>query len=156
MARNKLEEAEYRRIADDAGLSPVDVANIVRSFFDIIASEARAIGMNTPKKIYSKSVFDAKTMNHVRCIPYIGRVGPNYSRYLAWRRNESKNYLMEGRVIGGSLSREEIENIAKNVLSGNGMPEREKKRDFDRIWLVGEEGKKQARQVIKKEVKDEF
>ena len=52
------------------------------------------------------------------------------------------------------LSPEEIEIIAKKLLAGEEYIKPEKKQiPFDRIWLVGKEGKKQARQVIKKKEK---
>ena len=90
-------------------------------------------------------------MARIRCLPYIGRLGPSYSRYLTWRANDSKNFPMM--LHPGKrkwMSQEEIELIAKKLLNGEEMPEIQKKA-FDRIWLVGEGGKKQARQVIKKD-----
>jgi hypothetical protein len=153
MARNRLEEAEYRRIADDLGLSDIDVRNAVKSYFDLIADDAKTAGLNTARKIYSKSVFETVALPRVRCIPSIGRMGPSYNRYLTWRANESKGLdMMLHPGKRNWLSPEEVEIIAKKVLSGEALPLREKnKTNFHRVWLVGEDGKKQARQVIKKD-----
>jgi len=151
MVRNRLEEAEYRRIADDLGLSDIDVKNAVKSFFDVIGEDARRAGLNTPRKIYFKPAFMAATHEMVVCIPHLGRMGPSYDRYLRWRANESKDIdMMPHPGRRNWFSAEEIEDIARNALYGAEIPVRDKKM-FHRIWLVGEDGKKQARQVIKKD-----
>ena len=155
MASSRIEEADYRKIAEELNLEASDVKRAVSSFFSLIVSDARKLPFDNHKKIYSKEKFDEYVV--VRNIPFIGRIGPSYSRYLKWRVNESKNYSMALRdSFKSRMSQGEIEDIAAAVLSGGVPlePKRLKGSDmFDRVWLVGKEGKKSARQVIPKEKK---
>lgn len=153
--RNRTHEAEFRDIAGEYGLEPADVKRIVQSFFEVFAQEANALPFDNVKKIFSKDKF--KGYVKVRNIPGIGRLGPSYSRYLQWRVNEAKEVDFIPKPKKASrYSQEDIEKMAIDVLSGKSpeMPRRVRQSDqFSRVWLVGTEGKKTARQVIPKKTK---
>lgn len=152
MGRNRTDEAEYRRIGEKLGLSPNDVGRAVKSYFESIARDASTLPFDNPRKIFSKERFNAcgKVVN----IPYIGRMGPVYSRYLKWRANVSVGIEMAPRSSYRSgVTRSEIEGTAEAILSGRTPPPIVKKKGkemFERVWLVGVDGKKSARQVIPK------
>lgn len=152
---NKADEFEFKRIAEKLGLAPEDVASIVNSFFAIIISEARKLPFDNHRKIFTKDKFSEYAV--VRNIPYIGRLGPAYSRYLKWRGNESRDLPQVPRSSYRSrLSQSEVENMAAEILSGRSPTPIRKKRNsefYERVWLVGQDGKKSARQVIQKENK---
>lgn len=155
MPSNRIHESDYRRIAEELNIDSSDVRKAVQSFFSVIAADARKLPFDNHKRIYSKDAFDRFAV--VRNIPYIGRIGPVYSRYLKWRVNESKNYSMASRdSFRSRWSQGEIEDIAAAVLSGR-IPPKPKRLKwsemFDRIWMVGKEGKKSAVQVIRKQKK---
>ena len=154
MRSSKKDEAVYRRIADDGGLSPSEVRKAVASFFDIVAIESRTLPFDNPRKIYSVKAF--KEFERVYCIPYVGRIGTSHSRYLKWRANESKN---ENMVLRSSykngLNQDDIEYLAMEALSGKNVKKpNNRKVPYKRVWMIGEEGKRQARQVIPKEKED--
>lgn len=153
--RNKTDEAEFRRIAGELGLDPEDVASIVNSFFAVVLGEARSLPFNNHRKIFTRDKFSEYAV--VRNIPYIGRLGPAYSRYLKWRGNESRDLSQVPRSSYRSrLSQNEVENMAAEILSGGTPSPIKKKRNselYERVWLVGQDGKKSARQVIPKENK---
>lgn len=122
------------------------------SFFEVFGADARSLPFDNPKKIFSKDVFDGKVT--VRQIPFMGRLGPVYSNYLKWRANESGQFQMVPRSSYRSgITQNEIENMAVAALSGSAPSLKRKKKSemFDRVWLVGQDGKKSARQVIPKE-----
>lgn len=152
MGRNRREYARFRSLSARYGLGESEVRRIVTSFFEVFGMDARSLPFDNPKKIFSRDVFDGKST--VRQIPRIGRLGPVYSNYLKWRANESGQFQMVPRSSYRSgITQSEIENIAVAALSGS-VPSFEKKKKsemFDRVWLVGQDGKKSARQVIPKE-----
>jgi hypothetical protein len=151
MRRNKENEVVYRNLAKRFGINQSDVRKIVLSFFDQIALEARSLPFDNQYRIYSRQVFE--NASHVASIPYIGRIGPVYSRYLKWRANISKDLDMVPREnYRLRLTQDDIENIAASVLAGRtpSIVKRKNKELFDNIWLVDTGGKKLARQVIKK------
>ena len=86
--RNRLDEGVYKVIAESNSMDIESVRTIVSSFFGAIVSEARALPFNNERKIYTKAKFDEYVS--VTNIPYIGRLGPSYSRYLKWRANAAK------------------------------------------------------------------
>jgi len=143
----------YRRLSERYGLTEREVKRIVSSYFDTFQNDARALPFDTPKKIFSKDVFDGYVK--VRNIPNIGRLGPVYSRYLKWRANMSEQLIMAPRSSYRSrITQSDIEATAAAVLSGSTPPplkKRKKSEMFERVWLVGQDGKKSARQVIPKE-----
>jgi len=154
--RNRTEEAVYGLVADELGLSISDVRLAVSSFFGEIVSESRALPFNNERKIYSKEKF--AEYERAWNIPYIGRIGPVYSRYLKWRGNESKNIVQEPRSNYQSrITQSDIEDMAEAILSGRTpTPLRKRKGNelYNRVWLVGQDGKKLARQVIPKTKED--
>lgn len=153
MKNSKVEEADFRAIAEELSVPPEEVKNVINSFFGIIGSEARRLPFNNPRKIYSRAAFDK--YSSVFTIPYIGRLGPAYSKYLQWRVNESKKIDMITRPVRGSkLLPSEVEAIAEAVLDGKEFDLRNKRKvGFERVWLVDEYGKRQARQAVRKKEK---
>ena len=153
MPKNRIDEAEFAEIAKRLGVPQSEVRRAVYSFFGVIVRESRNLPFDDSTRIYTKERFD--DFVKVRNIPYIGRIGPVYSRYLKWRGNEAKNQSQVKRSdYRNGLSQDEIENIAADVLSGNTPAPVKKKRGIDlynRIWMMGRVGKRMARQVIKKE-----
>lgn len=143
---------DYRRIAEDTGLPVSEVSRAVRSFFSVILSDARSLRLDDPRKIFSREKFEL--CGRVVNIPSIGRLGPAYSRYLAWRVNASKDIEQKPRgAYRLGLTPDEIEDMADVILSG-GTPSLVKHRGnemYNRVWFVGVDGKRQARQVIPKE-----
>ena len=152
MPRNRIEEAGFLRVSEEFGLSVSEVSRAVKSFFDAIAVEARRLPFDDSRRIYSREKFES--MVGVTNIPYIGRLGPVYSRYCRWRENESATLPQKPRSDYRSrMTQDEIEAIAEALLSGNPLPEIKKKKGsdlFERIWFVGKDGKKSARQVLEK------
>lgn len=152
MARSLIDEAEYRKIGEELGIDPADVKRAVGSFFSVILEDCKELPFNNHRKIYSREKFSEYSV--VRNIPYIGRIGPVYSRYLKWRANEAAGYEMTPRSSYRSRRLQgEIEDIAAAILSGKAPSISKKKKGselYDRIWIVGKDGKKSARQVIPK------
>ena len=152
MGRNRLDEQVYRSIADKFGLDYPDVKRMVQSFFDVILRDSSTLPFDTPRKIYSKDKFES--YGKVRNIPYIGRIGPVYSRYLKWRANEAKDIEMAPRSsYRRRIAQSDVESTAAAILSGQTPPQLKKRRGkemYERVWLVGQDSKKSARQVIPK------
>ena len=155
MGRNRNEYARYRVLSGQYGLDEQEVKKIVSSFFDTLVSDARGLPFNNPRKIYRKDKFDE--LVKVRNLPYLGRIGPVYSRYLKWRANESQTLEMAPRSsYRRRITQSEIESTAAAILSGQAPPlltKKQRNEMFDRVWLVGQDGKKSARQVIPKDKK---
>ena len=153
MSRSRIEEAGFLRLSEEVGVPVPEVARAVKSFFDAVANSARRLPFDDRNRIYSREKFDEFV--NVANIPYIGRLGPVYSRYLKWRENESKSLPQKPRSgYRSRMTLDDIENIAESILSGNGLPEIRKRKGsdlFERVWLVGKDGKKSARQVIEKQ-----
>lgn len=165
MARNRTDEQEYARIASDLGVSCSEVRSAVSSFFDAIAADAKRLPFNNPRRIYSRDRF--RDYETVWCIPCLGRLGPSYTRYLQWRANASKQIVQARRDDYRTVyTQEDIEALARHALydwKDGDAPitakrlasgARTRKYPFQRVWLMGSDGKKQARQVIPKEEKD--
>ena len=155
MRRGLTQRNDYRKIACTLGISEGQVASVVESYFGSILSDARKLPFNNARKIYDKKAFEsyAPVVN----IPHIGRIGPVYSRYLTWRANEAKHIEQRPREhYRSGFTRGEIETIASEILAGR-IPSLKKKRGnemYNRVWLVGQDGKKLARQVIPKNDED--
>lgn len=153
MHRNRIDEADFVKVGKELGFEASDVRKVVHSFFDSITIRARSLPFNTARKIFSKEVFDSYVF--VVQIPCIGRLGPVYSRYLKWRANESRLIEQAHRSnYRKKYSQDDIENIAEIALSGRApvLPEKRKaSEDYNRVWLVGKDGKRLASQVIKKQ-----
>lgn len=140
-------------VAKELGFEPSDVRRVVHSFFDSITSSARSLPFDDRRKIFSKDAFDSFAF--VVQIPRIGRLGPVYSRYLKWRANEAKLTEQVHRSrYRKQYSQNDIENMAAEALLGKApvLPEKQKGSElYNRVWLVGADGKRLARQVIKKQ-----
>lgn len=156
MRLNRTERNDFRKVSSLLGVSEVQVQKAACSYFDSMREYASSLPLDNRKRIYRKDAFGE--FIRVWNIPYLGRLGLSYSRYLQWRRNESKHILQEQRsAYKTRVPRSEIENMARAILSGatpSPLKKKKKSEMFNSIWLVGKEGKKLARQVIPKEIKD--
>lgn len=153
MPKNRLEDADFQQISKRLGVPVSEVRRAVYSFFGTITREARSLPFNDASRIYTKGRFEDFVKVHN--IPSVGRIGPVYSRYLKWRRNEARNQVQVSRNnYRSGISQDEIENMAAEILSGRIPPPVKKKRAierFNRIWMIGRDGKRMARQVVPKE-----
>ena len=142
-----------RAVAERYGLTDTEVKKVVDSFFSVMCHDAKRLPFDNPRKIYSCEGF--QRFVKVRQIPFIGRMGPVYSKYLKWRANESKTIDMVPRSsYRRGMRQSDIESTAAAILSGETPPPLKKKKGsemYERVWLVGQDGKKSARQVIPKE-----
>lgn len=135
------------------GLPEREVRAIVRSFFSEIVAEARRLPFDDVTRIYKKDRFDE--MAHISAIPYLGRTGPVWSLYLKWRRKEAeKTERIKRKDCRARLTRGEIEDIAAEVLAGR-VPQTIRKRKknglYGRVWMIGRDGKRLAKQAFVKE-----
>ena len=144
----------FRSIAEECSVSVQDVRNAVHSFFGVILAYSRHLPFDDQRKIFRREKFEE--YSEVFNIPYIGRIGPSYSRYLSWRKNEA---LFSGQVPRSNyrtkLTQDEIEHIAEEILSGKTPSSRKKTKPnelYNRIWLVDKDSKKLARQVLPKQI----
>lgn len=155
MSRSRLEYIDFKLIGSELGVSQEDVKRVVHSFFDSISDYAKKLPFDTVVKIYSKPKFDE--YERVWNIPYIGRLGMSYNRYLKWRTNESKMIEQETRNLSRSrFSQDEIEHTAGEILAGRvpSLPKKKRVKEmYRRVWMVGRDGKRLARQVIPKKDK---
>ena len=152
MGRNRKEYERYRIVSASHNVSEEEVKRILASFFSSVLSDARSLPFDNPKRIFSKEKFEEYVK--VRHIPFIGRIGPVYSNYLKWRANESQQIEMAPRSsYRKRRTQGDVESIAAAVLSGKTPPPLRKRKGnemYHRVWLVGQDGKKSARQVIPK------
>lgn len=153
MRRKDANDALCKIVADELDVDIIDVRSAVSSFFGAIYGEAKRLPFDSISRIYLKEKFD--DFANVQNIPSIGRIGPSYSRYLKWKSNESASITQ---VIytrkGKRFSDGDIEIMADAILTGKPIPELKKKKVnelYKRVWLVGKNGKRLARQVIPKE-----
>lgn len=153
MRRSRIEDADLNSVARELDIPVAEVRRAVHSFFDTMVRESRTLPFDNWKKIYRKDKFDEYAF--VRNIPYIGRIGPVYSRYLAWRRNEAeeKNQVQRS-AYRVRYTQSDIENMAAEALAGRhvSFEKRKKTELYNQVWMVGKEGKTLARQVIPKEI----
>ena len=153
MGRNRKEYERYRELSSRHDVSEEEVKRILASFFDCIFYDARSLPFDNPRRIFSRDKF--LEYAKVRQIPFIGRLGPVYSNYLKWRANESQTLEMAPRSsYRRRMTQSDIENTAAAILSGQAPPQLRKRKGkemYERVWLVGQDGKKSARQVIPKE-----
>ena len=149
---NSRDDAVFSLISEAEGVDKTEVKRAVESYFGLFVSDAAKLPFDDPTKIFSKGRFGK--LVKVRCIPHIGRLGPSYTRYLRWRANESKSEDMipKPKHYSGYRS-EDVEAYAESLLSGE-IPEPPKKTRrtgaYASVWLVGDDGRKQAGQVITK------
>ncbi len=152
MGTSRREKERTRILSERYGLTESEVKKIASSFFACVFNDAARLPFDNPRRIYSREKFDG--FAKVRQIPYIGRIGPAYSKYLKWRVNESKGIVMAPRSsFRRGVTQSDIEDTAAAILSGQAPPrikKRKGKEMFERVWLVGQDGKKSARQVIPK------
>lgn len=152
MRTNRIVAADCRRVAEATGLPVGEVSRAITSFFQAIIGDARVLPFDNRRRIYTYDAF--AEYEKVWNVPSLGRMGPSYSRYLKWRANEAGKMEQANREsYRKSISRDEIETMAAEILSGKTPSPLTRKKGnelYDRIWLVGKEGKRQAHQVIPK------
>ena len=129
----------------------------VNSFFGSIAKYAASLPFNDERRIYGYDAFEEFV--EVVNIPHVGRFGPVYSRYLKWRCNEAKALDQVPRsAYRKRISQDEIENMADEILSGRTPSPLKKKKPtelYNRVWMIGTDGKRMARQVIPKKKRED-
>ena len=157
MAESRINRKLYRIVASETGISEREIERAVGSFFSAIDLKARKLNLDNARRIYTKEKFEELTGNGgcVCNIPYIGRIGPVYSRYLKWRSNEAKNIVQVPRSNYRSrMLQSEVENMAEEIMSGrtpSPVSKKKKSELYNQVWMVGKNGKKLAGQVIPKE-----
>ena len=153
MSRNSRDSARYRILAERYCLTETEVKKVVDSFFSVLCQDAKRLPFDNPRRIYSCEGF--QRFVKVRQLPFIGRIGPVYSKYLKWRANESSLIEMAPRSsYRRRVTQSDIEDTAEAILSGQTPPQLRKRKGkemYERVWLVGQDKKKSARQVIPKE-----
>ena len=152
---NRTENELFESLALSLGLPAKEVRRAVHSFFSVLVQQADSLPFNTHRKIYSKDAFNSIVKIHH--LPCLGRLGPVYSRYLKWRSNESLAVSMVPRSsCRRKMTQGDIENIAADILAGRTpfIVKRKGNEMYNRVWLVGQDGKKSARQVILKNEND--
>lgn len=151
---SKVDQLRFRELASRYGLKESEVRCIVNSYFESIVRAAKKLPFNTPCRIYTHETF--RGYERIWNIPYLGRIGTSYSRYLAWRANEAKTIdQMPVPKKSNGYTQDEIEELAKALLSNEGKKERlvtaKRSRPYTKVWIVTKDGKKSAKQVIKKD-----
>lgn len=142
--------------ANENGLSEVEVQKAIVSFFDDIVVCTRKLPFNNIKRIYTADAVADKAC--VYNIPYIGRLGPIYSKYISWRRDVSEEYDMVLREDVRDIHlKERIEELAELALSGHRVT-RDMLKDpipsglYHKVWIIDKEGRrKAAKQLFKKQ-----
>ena len=144
-----------KEIAEDAQIPFAEVRKAILSYFASIVSASLKLPFDNPQRLYSKAAFLEHSF--VVNIPYIGRIGPVYSLYLKWRKNEAENYEKVLRhKVRQVYSRALIEEEAQKALKGQKvneklLKERIPRGKYNRVWLMDSGGKRRAaRQVIVK------
>lgn len=155
MKLSRTDRARCRCISDETALPQREVMKAVEAYFDSIVEKTRSLPFDTPKRIYSRAAF--ARCSFVVNIPYIGRIGPVYSRYLKWRSSESRDIDMVSRAdVREDHFRPMIEEAARDALDGKAVDvralrERIPRGKYEKVWLVDAEGRRRsARQLIKK------
>lgn len=148
MPRNKKDDIEFSFLARKYGLEASEVRRIVFSFFDILQLKASKLPLDNPTRIFSKDKFN--DFVYVYHIPYIGRIGPVYSRYLLWRKNESVLIEQKNKVsFHNETERQKAERIACEIIYGKRKCcKDDRKKKYKRVWMVGKDGKRLAKQII--------
>lgn len=155
----KLGRTDRKRciaIAEASALPQREIEKAVESYFDSIVEKTKALPFDTPKRIYSRAAF--ARCSFVVNIPYIGRIGPVYSRYLKWRSSESNEVDMVMRKDAKSdhlkplIEKATIDALSGMKVDAASLRSRIPKGRYSRVWYMNPDGtKRAARQVIKKE-----
>lgn len=153
MPHEKVNRQLCKNVANELNVPETEVSRAVASFFDVIIKEADRLPFDTPTRIYNHDAFSV--LSTVRNIPFIGRIGPVYSRYLQWRKNEAGGLSMVSRRrCKPKVDSVEIEALAKDILAGKPVQTVKRKRvleQYRRVWVVSRAGKRLAWQVIPKD-----
>lgn len=153
MKLSRRDAKTCRALSDELGIPVSEVRKAVVSYFDSIVSAARKLPFDNLNRIYSKEAFTEKSF--IVNVPYIGRIGPVYSLYIKWRREESKEVQHVPRSkVRQVYAKPLIEEEAIKALSGQKvnsrlLKDRMPRGKFNKVWLIGSDGcRKAARQVI--------
>lgn len=152
MKQSRITKTDFRAVAKELNIPETEVQRAVNSFFDNIKTHTRVLPYDNATRIYSRSAFKEKEF--VINIPFIGRIGTSYSRYLSWRANEAKLISQKPRSeYRTQVTQDDIEHIAEQILSGKTPASVKKTKGKDlytRVWYVEKENKRLAKQVIEK------
>ena len=152
MRLSKRDDADCREIAKELGIDVSEVRRAVCSYFDMMNLSAKALPFDNKTRIFDREVFEE--YEFVIQVPYLGRFGPSYSKYLKWRANAAKDEEMLSRGRAKHLTDDELDTLADKALSGQSLTleeiktYRKRKGKFNRVWLVGKKNKRLAGQVI--------
>lgn len=152
MRADKTARKDFRQIARQTGIEYSKVENALRAYFGEIIWTARKLPFCGRTKIFTSDGFDK--YRFVRNIPYIGRIGPIYGRYLKWRAKEnSENETVNRKKAKEHYSSPIIEQAMKDILDGKkpdieSLKGRIPKGVYRKVWICSENGKKSARQMI--------
>ncbi len=154
---SRTDDAVCAEIADELDVPVSEVRRAVVAYFDELIDRTDSSGLSDVSKIYRPDAFAEKAF--VVNMPYLGRIGPVYSRYLSWRRDALSAKETIGRSdVRRHYSAGHIERLAAQALNGEPVSVLESKRVpsglYKTVWLVDSNGKKAARQVIVKDRKD--
>lgn len=155
MKLSKIDERWCRKYASENDLNICEVKKAIVSFFDDIVFSVRKLPFNNIRRIYSADALEE--IADVYNIPYIGRIGPIYSKYVKWRKEESENYdMLLRKTAFRKHFNERVDEAVERAMAG----ERIGKgflRDpvpsslYHKVWLIDKNGKrKAARQLFKK------
>lgn len=154
MKLSPADEAWCRSYADDSGISVVEIQKAIGSFFDDMLMKIRRLPFNDVRRIYSPAAVEERAP--VFNIPFLGRIGPVYSSYLKWRKEEALKEEMELRETVKARYRDErVEEALKlakeghkitNVFLREGIPSGK----YKKVWYIDKGGKRRvAKQVYK-------
>lgn len=151
----RTHKVELSEIASYYDVNVSEVRSVIKSYFDSIIKPLDSLRLYNEGKIYSKDAFNKIVF--ASNIPFIGRLGLVYNRYLKWRINEAKSQVQRDRSeYHDRVSQDDIEHIAVDILSGktpNKIKKIKGKDIYKRVWYVNVDSKCLARQIILKDKK---
>ena len=145
-----------RQYARAEGVSEVEVRKAVISYFDEIIKNVRRLPFNNARRIYTYEAVNV--LAPVFNLPGIGRIGPVYSAYLKWRREEARELDMDRRtIVKKRFLDERIEEATQLAMAGCRV-HKDYLRDpmprgmYSKVWIIDKNGRRRAaKQVIKKQ-----
>lgn len=144
MPRRRPDHVTLLAAASACAVPMADARRIVDSYFGAFLAEMKSMPLDTPYRIYRRDAFEGR-FSRVLSIPSVGRLGPVYSRYLKWRRNAMEDTAA---LAAGSAYavRGEVKDAA---AAGTGTVAGRPSPSARRIWVIGLEGRRLARQAAR-------
>ena len=156
MKLSRQDRSWCRQYAESNGLNSNEVVKAIVAYFDDMVIAVRSLPFNNVTRIYTADAVDK--LAPVYNIPCLGRIGPIYSLYLKWRREEAKEQETELReVVKRRHLSERIEQAAAMALSGRRvsasfLDDPIPRGMYRKVWIIDANGKRRvARQVYKKQ-----